>query len=473
MICSRDNSAPITVALVSHSPYLAGAERMLLNLARLLRRTPSVEPILLIPGYDELSEAAAKEGLLFDLIAGGAWYLWAEQDLPGYKRKTLEAAESVKRAVVDWNADCLVINTLTNIAPAIAAVELDLPSLAWVHGILDSYLLPDRSSEICTVHDQMLLQVAREVVACSPGTSRFFEDMLGCGKLHVIENWTPIDPAWKASPQKYRSRRFACLNTMEPHKGYGPLLEAAAILKQRGVSFQLDIYGDGPLREALRDRIAATGLRAHVFLHGRTTEVTEVYDRSLCLINPSYVEPFGMTLIEAMARGTPVIATKSGGPCGIVVHGKNGFLLNRGDAIGLADRMQQLLGSAELARFLGENAYRTAQERYSEDAARGPFVRLIRETVARFSDYDLSTKTLIQLYRLFLRTESVSPRDIAAGGERGSLRRAVKRRIPAPLRKPLGRFRALGNHLAKASACRFRSAQFWKWWHAPGAAAKE
>jgi len=59
---------------------------------------------------------------------------------------------------------------------------------------------------------------------------------------------------------------------------------------------------------------ASLGLKEQVHFRGHISETNWVYDKVLAVINPSFIDSFGMTLIEAMARKTPVIATASGGP---------------------------------------------------------------------------------------------------------------------------------------------------------------
>ena len=265
-----------------------------------------------------------------------------------YRRGVTACSDALQQILVDLNSDAVLINTMTNVPAMLAAVALDIPSLLWVHGVIDSLLLPGRPSEFAAPHDELLLHSATRVIALSNYTSDFCARVMQRSRLDVIHNWTPVDPQFAAPPDKYRSRRFACLNTFDPHKGYATLLKAAALLKARKIVFELHLYGDGEVRGEMERRAAALGLQDCVRFQGRTTNVQEVYDRSLGVVNPAQVEPFGMTLIEAMARKTPVVATRSGGPADIVVDGQSGYLVDRGDAAAIADRMQALLESPDV-----------------------------------------------------------------------------------------------------------------------------
>ncbi len=238
--------------------------------------------------------------------------------------------------------------------------------------------------------------------------------MLGQARVEVIPNWTPVDGSFTAPAGKYQSRRLACLNTFDESKGHGTLLEAARLLKARGVAFELDLYGEGCLRDEMERRFRAAGLAGQVRFQGRTTGVHEVYDRSLCVLNPSYVESFGMTLIEALARKTPVIASRCGGPDDIVEEGRTGFLIERGDAAALADRIQQLLDSPELARRLGEQGFEHVGRRFSEQAAQAAFVPVVHDTVRSFAGYAPAVKTLAKIYRLWLLSPAAPDAERAA-----------------------------------------------------------
>ena len=115
-----------------------------------------------------------------------------------------------------------------------------------------------------------------------------------------------------------------------------------------------------------------------------------------------------MTLIEPMARKTPVVATRCGGPSDIVVDGQCGYLVDRGDAAAMADRMQALLESPELAQRLGEAGPRRVCAHFSEETAQAAFLPVIEGAVRDFHGYDPAVKTLAKIYRLWL--------DQAAGG---------------------------------------------------------
>ena len=221
--------------------------------------------------------------------------------------------EELKKTLIDLHSDAVLVNTMTSVPAMLAAVELDLPSLLWVHGVIDSLLLPGRSSEFAAVQDALLLHSATRVIALPNYTAEFCTRVMHRTALDIIPNWTQVDRQFAVPQDKYCSRQIACLNTFDAHKGHATLIEAAALLNARNVSFELKLYGDGPLRDTWQRQIGASGLQDCVRFPGRTTDVEQVYDQSLCVVNPADAEPFPMTLIEPLARKTPVVATRSAG----------------------------------------------------------------------------------------------------------------------------------------------------------------
>ncbi|MGA2110675.1 MAG: glycosyltransferase family 4 protein [Anaerolineales bacterium] len=404
-----ESHLPLTVALLSHSTYTAGAERMLLNLALLLRRVPGIEPILFIPGIGELAQEARAESLRYELAPQCPWYVYGEQDDPEYPESANAARLTLHDLLLGTNADVLVVNTLTSIVPGLVALELDLPFLLWVHGVLDSYLIPNGNATHRLLHDRLLLELARVVVCPSQWTGRWLEGMVSRDRVHVLPNWTQVEAAPPIESPGGGRKIFVCANTFDHHKGHATLLRATAILRDKGSDFEVHLFGEGTHKEEMVEMASNLGLRDIVRFKGRTTAIRTMYDSSFCVINPSFIEPFGMTLIEGMARRLPVIACKAGGPEEIVVEGETGFLVDPGDAPALADRMARLLNNPDKAQVMGERGYERAMRCYSEEAASRAFPGLVLSAVSDFSGYSRTSKLIGEMYDLYLSAGGPKP----------------------------------------------------------------
>ncbi len=101
---------------------------------------------------------------------------------------------------------------------------------------------------------------------------------------------------------------------------------------------------------------AASGIRVTFAGAREHSELPEIYRDADVLVNPSLSESFGMSLIEAMSTGTPVVATQIGGMPEIVEHGSNGLLVSPDSATELAAALVQILSDAPGRQSLGESA---------------------------------------------------------------------------------------------------------------------
>ena len=151
------------------------------------------------------------------------------------------------------------------------------------------------------------------------------------------------------------------LGRLVPVKGIDLLLDACA-----GLPVELLVVGDGPERPSLERRAAALGVRAR-FLGEQTGEDKAGWLAAAdVLVLPSRVLPDGRTesaplvLLEAMAAGVPVLATRVGGNPDLITEGENGLLVPPGEAAPLRAALEQLLAGPGLRRRLAEAGRRTA-----------------------------------------------------------------------------------------------------------------
>ncbi|MDF1575097.1 MAG: glycosyltransferase [Bacteroidales bacterium] len=138
---------------------------------------------------------------------------------------------------------------------------------------------------------------------------------------------------------------FLWAGRLEFVKGLDLLLEAVKLLAdQGGQNFLVRLAGRGSLREELERQAVELGISERVRFLGRLNreEMQKEMREASCFVLPSRYEAFGVVLIEAMATGLPVIATRSGGPDSMV-NPENGLLIKPGDAGELAGAMQGMM----------------------------------------------------------------------------------------------------------------------------------
>jgi len=156
---------------------------------------------------------------------------------------------------------------------------------------------------------------------------------------------------------------------LQPWKGQDRMLRAQAILRDRGHRMHLvivggDSYGLSPEYAAsLPVLIEQLGLGADVTMTGEVPDASPYIEQMDVLVNASDPEPFGIVILEGMARGVAVMAVNSGGPGDFVQDGQTGALARSGQPDALADALEPLLTSPELRERLG----RAGRERYLQE----------------------------------------------------------------------------------------------------------
>jgi glycosyltransferase involved in cell wall biosynthesis len=147
-------------------------------------------------------------------------------------------------------------------------------------------------------------------------------------------------------------------------KGHEYLIEAAAKLKQDFPSLHLVIIGSGDRHDALLQQAELAGLRDAVHFLGHRIDIEACLAGMDLFVLPSLNEGMGRALIEAMAAGLPVIASRVGGIPAVISHERTGLLVPPGDASALAEALRRLLDRPEWATQLGLAASRSVDSRY-------------------------------------------------------------------------------------------------------------
>jgi glycosyltransferase involved in cell wall biosynthesis len=174
---------------------------------------------------------------------------------------------------------------------------------------------------------------------------------------------------FQAMPAEPRRYDVITVGRLAANKGLFTLLDAVERVKVTHADVQLAILGQGPLLRALRARIEAQGLGAHVTIIPRLDTVHDLarfYNSARMLVCASTAEGGPRVTVEAMACGVPVISTPVGIMPEVLEDGVNGLLF-RWDAAELADKIRLLLADADLRQRLGENGCRSVQRFRAED----------------------------------------------------------------------------------------------------------
>jgi glycosyltransferase involved in cell wall biosynthesis len=166
---------------------------------------------------------------------------------------------------------------------------------------------------------------------------------------------------------------------LQPWKGQDRLLRAQSLLHQRGHRIHTvivggDAYGlSAEYAASLPLLIEELGLAQDVTMTGQVPDAGPYMEQMDILVNASDPEPFGIVLLEAMARGVAVVAVNSGGPGEFIDDGRTGVLARSGQPGALADALESLLVSPEQRREVGQAGRESFLRDYTDAAMRRRF----------------------------------------------------------------------------------------------------
>lgn len=354
------------VMIVVHGLETGGAEMMVLHLARELSRAGHPVRVVSLHG-DDTDVAGLMRRAGVDVVAlnkaGGpdprtVLRLRAQmRDFsPAVVHTHLPVLEYVLPAVRLYGRRVKVIHTVHNIAREETRhrVLREVNRRAFSHGVVPVALNEEVRSSICR------------------------EYALPPSAVPVVGNGIDLD-AFRG-PQRRGPRgagaRLLCVARLAPAKNHALLLRTVARLRESGRDVSLTLVGDGPLRGALEERARELGISERVRFAGRRTDTAAFYrDCDLFVLLSDY-EGMPMSIIEAMASGLPVVATRAGGVAELVDDGVNGALVEA-DAAAAAGAIAAICDDPALYARLSAGAVRTSSH-YSAEAMMEKYVDLYR-----------------------------------------------------------------------------------------------
>lgn len=157
---------------------------------------------------------------------------------------------------------------------------------------------------------------------------------------------------------------IANIAALTDHKDQATLLRAAAVLRRSYPSFRLVIAGSGELEHQLKAMCADLGLNDRVLFAGHLKDLSMLYAAADLFVMSSHLEGLCTSILDSMAVGVPVVATRAGGIPEIIEDGVNGLLAPVRDHEALAEKMRQALHEPGLAQRLVEQAHATVERRF-------------------------------------------------------------------------------------------------------------
>lgn len=371
---------PIRVGFVLHALHVAGAEMLVVETIR--RLAGQIRPtVFCLDAVGELGRQLQSDGVEVICL----------DRRPG---RDFGLAWRFGRLVRARRIEILHAHQYT---PFFYAALAKLLSGCWPRLILTEHgrHYPDPVKPLRRAVNRLLLDpLADEVNAVCAFSARRLQAVDGFAgrRIEVIENGIDVS---RYQPQQDRSalrrqlglpterRYLAHVARCHPVKDQATLLRAFAEICQARSDVELLFAGDGPLRPELETQAGNLGIAQRVRFLGVRHDVAALLRSTDVFVLTSASEAASLTLMEALAAGLPVVVTAVGGNPEIVRDGREGLLVPRGDAHGVAEAVLKILADPALAATMGQAGAARARERYQLEQTVKRYYALYRRLVGR------------------------------------------------------------------------------------------
>lgn len=353
--------APRRIALALESSGPGGAENVVLRLAEGLRAAG-----------DEAVVVTMQPGWMTERAESAGFEVWLAPQPPGL---ALGWIPSFARRLRRGGVECLHSHEFAmNVYGGAAALLAGVPSVATVHGRNWATGAPRRAAAY-----RLLRRLGIRLAAVSHDLAGFLEAGIGLppGAFTVVHNGIPVPslpPDAERAGARAAARRelgvppdgalLVAVGNLYPVKDHATLLRAQALLPDVRVA----IAGRGEEEARLRALAAELGVAGRLHLLGLRDDVDRILRSGDAFVQPSRSEGLPLAVLEAMAAGLPVVATRVGGVAEAVLDGETGALVAPGDPPALAAALRDVLETPGLAATMGAAGRLRAERHFSVSA---------------------------------------------------------------------------------------------------------
>ena len=236
--------------------------------------------------------------------------------------------------------------------------------------------------------NKLVLSGANRVIAVSQAVAKSIRQsgVVEPSKITVIHNGIDVDRFAQSSTTASRIL-VGTVGHLAPIKGHDVFIRAAALISARRPDVRFVIIGEDKspqmdFRRSLEKLIAELDVDDTVDLPGWRDDIDAALSSLTLFVSPARSEPFGLAIVEAMAAGLPIVATRSEGALEIIDDGETGKLVPVDDPEALAVAINDLLDNPVECSRLRHNAFHVARDRYSLARMASDTERVYREVLA-------------------------------------------------------------------------------------------
>jgi glycosyltransferase involved in cell wall biosynthesis len=315
----------------------------------------------------------------------------AVEIIPERRRFDFSVLPKLKKIINEHSPDLVVSHSVkSHFLLWRSRISRQYPWVAFHHG----YTSTDIKMRVYNRLDRWSLPATDRIVTVCQAFARDLSRNNGVtlDKISVLHNSIrPRLPATDAEAHAVRSRLgigadeslILTVGRLSKEKGHSDLLAAFGLLRESNPEFKgrLVILGDGPERERLETAAQSFGVKDSIVFAGQLSDVWPFYSAADVFVLPSHSEGSPNVLLEAMAAGTPIVATAVGGVPEMVEHDESALLVPASDPTALAAAIVRFLTDSKLAQRITNNASALVRTRYSPDNYVHSLVGIYREVV--------------------------------------------------------------------------------------------
>jgi glycosyltransferase involved in cell wall biosynthesis len=361
------------ILFLGHSAFQGGGELCLDTLLKNLDLA-KYDVTVFFPWDGPMVESARAAGARVEIRPLNWWMCWGFS--PWYFKNllltTLPNIVGLARYLRRQHIDLVYTNSGVLFEGAVAAYFAGVPHVWHVHEVLRPGNVSHAVLPLWLIK-KLFRRLSGRILFESNASRNVFVGSKADAKSAVVYNCVRI-PDRAATLGQDEARRLFGLRDEDQVVSFvgrfserkNPLLlvRAAARIADRS-RLRFLFAGEGPLRDQLLSTIDSLGLSECCRVLPFQNDVTGILSATDVLVLPSRQESFGLVLIEAAALGKPVLATRTEGPCEIVVDGVTGFLVADDDAEEMARKIVEMFGPGVDRRQMGQAAARRARELFS------------------------------------------------------------------------------------------------------------
>lgn len=350
---------PIKVLHIIRSLIRTGAERISLDICNELNKRDDIEVLFISMSptneYEELTE-----NIPFKIINSKVF--------PKIIKKSIIDIKEYKQIVDEFNPDIVHSHLFWS---ELLSREYTKPEITYITHCHDN-MIELRNFSFNTLTNKLKLArylekkwIIKRYSRCnnyfltiSKDSEKYYNNVLpkGLRKINLIPNAINLNKFLNQKRKNINSTlKLINVGSFLKKKNQSFLIDVAYLLKQKNISFELTLLGDGENLTQINEKINALNLKTFVNSLGKVKNVEEHLKNSDIYIHSAIYEPFGLVFIEAMAAGLPIVSLNGGGNKDLIINNFNGYLIDKPNVELFTEKILEIKNNPKLYESLSNN----------------------------------------------------------------------------------------------------------------------